>query len=68
MFAEYARLLTSKGEALITLESFWDVALILGAGFILVFVGYKIKGSVGAIIALLIGTIVFLYVSGMLRF
>jgi hypothetical protein len=68
MFAEYARLLTSKGEALLTFDSFLGVALILGTGVILVFVGYKIKGSLGAIIALLIGTFVFLYVSGMLRF
>ena len=68
MFAEYARLLTSKGEASLTFESFWGVALILCTGFILVFVGYKIKGSLGAIIALLIGTFVFLYAGGFLRF
>ena len=68
MFAEYARLLTSKGEASLTFESFLGVALILCTGVILVFVGYKIKGSLGAIIALLIGTFVFLYAGGFLRF
>jgi hypothetical protein len=42
--------------------------VILFAGIILVFVGYKIKGMLGAIIALLIGTFVFLYAGGFLRF
>lgn len=68
MFAEYARLLTSKGEAPLTFESILGVVLILFTGVILIFVGYKIKGSLGAIIALLIGTLVFLYVGGMLPF
>jgi hypothetical protein len=68
MFAEYARLLTSKGEASLTFESFLGVVAILFAGIILVFVGYKIKGTVGAIIALLIGTFVFLYAGGILHF
>jgi hypothetical protein len=68
MFAEYARLLTSEGDASLTFESLLGVAVILFAGIILVFVGYKIKGMLGAIIALLIGTFVFLYAGGFLRF
>jgi hypothetical protein len=68
MFVEYARLLTSGGEAPLTFKSILGVAIILFAGVILVFVGYKIKGTLGAILALLIGTFVFLYANGILRF
>jgi hypothetical protein len=68
MFLEYARILASGGEIPLTVEAVLGIAIVIFAGVILVFVGFKIKGMLGAIIALLVGTFVFLYAGGFLRF
>ena len=68
MFAEYARLITrGGGEGYLSMESVTGVVLILAAGFLLVFIGFKLKGSVGAIVALLLGAIGYMFATGVLR-
>lgn len=66
MILEYARLLGLSGEAPLSFESISKVVLIMLAGVILIFVGYKVKGVLGAAIALLIGVFLLLYRKGLL--
>ena len=66
MFAEYARLLINDGgEGLLSIDSVTGVLILLAAGFLLVFIGYKIKG---AIVALLLGAIGYLFATGVISF
>ena len=41
--------------------------LLIGIGLFLVLAGFKIKGVLGAVVALLLGTVLFLYLKGMLH-
>jgi len=65
MFFEFLRLLGLSGESPLTVEFFPKLLLIMFSGLILVFGGYMIKGVWGAVIALIIGTLVYLYVKGL---
>jgi hypothetical protein len=69
MFAEYARLLTKNGgEGLLSIDSVTGVLIHLAAGFLLAFIGYKIKGAIGAFVALLLGAGIYLFAIGVIRF
>lgn len=61
MFLEYGRLLGLTGESPLNLESMGTIVLIMLAGAGLLFVGYQVKGVWGAIIAMAIGILLFLY-------
>ena len=41
--------------------------LLIGIGLFLVLAGFKIKGVLGAVVALLLGTFLFLYLKGLLH-
>jgi len=41
--------------------------LLMSIGLILVLAGFKIKGVWGAVVALLVGTVLFLYLKGILH-
>lgn len=68
MFVEYLRLIFIGGESPVTFEDISRVGIIILSGIFLVLVGFKIKGTWGAIIALLVGTAGFLLVTGIWHF
>jgi hypothetical protein len=61
MFLEYARLLGLTGESPLNLGAMGRIVLIMLSAAGLLFVGYQIKGAWGAIIAIIIGILLFLY-------
>jgi len=63
MFLEYINLLDLSGQAPFSFEFLSRIATILIAGMVLTLVGFKIRGMSGAIIALLVGVGVFLYIN-----
>jgi len=67
MFFEYIQLSGYGGSAL-SLEFILRIAVLILCGLILVGVGYKIKGVPGAVVALALGGLYFLYNEGLIRF
>ena len=68
MFAEYLRLISLGGDTPMTFGDIRRAAIVVASGIFLMLVGYKIKRIWGAVIALLFGTVVYLFVNGMLHF
>ena len=66
MFLEYINLLDLSGQGPLSFEFLLKIATILIAGVVLTLVGFKIRGMSGAIIALLAGVGVFLYINGVI--
>jgi hypothetical protein len=67
MFAEYIRIISFDGDTGLTSNNIWRAAVIILSGIFLIFIGYKIKGMWGALIALLAAIVAYLYVNGILR-
>lgn len=66
MFVEYIRLLRSGIQPEFSFDYILPIALILLAVVTIVFIGYKLKEEMGAIIAILICGLVFLYMNDLL--
>lgn len=66
MFMEYAVLSGFSGESAFDLEFILRMVAVFFFGLFLFFVGYNIKGMWGAVIALILGTLLFLYERGLL--
>lgn len=62
MFIEYTQLIGFSGKSGFDLEFMARVATFFFSGLFLFFVGYYLKGIWGAIIALMLGIVFFLYV------
>jgi hypothetical protein len=61
---EFARLLGLQGGTPLAIGSAKEGIAVLGCGVILGFVGYKIKGVLGSIVAVVFGMILFLFYKG----
>ena len=68
MFVEYIKLLGTGAQPEFSSDFILPIALILLSVVGIVFIGYKIKEELGAIIALLICVSVILYMNDMLSF
>ncbi len=66
MFLEYGRLLGMGVEPAFSFEFISRIVLVFLTVVAMVFVGYKIKGNVGATAAFLICSFFFLYINGLL--
>jgi hypothetical protein len=66
MFLEYFNLLDLSEQGPLSFEFLSRIATILITGVVLTLVGFKIRGTSGAIIALLVGVGVFLYINGVI--
>jgi len=64
MLIEFARLLGMSQESALSFGPAGEAIFLLVCGLILAGVGYKIKGVLGAIVTLLLGALVFLYMKG----
>jgi hypothetical protein len=67
MFVEYFRLLGTGAQPEFSSDYILPMALILLVVIAIVFIGYKIKEELGAIIALLICGAIFFYMNDLLR-
>jgi hypothetical protein len=67
MFVEYLQLISIGEDSPVTLEDISRVGIIILSGIFLVFFGFKIKGTWGAVIVPLIGIVVYLFVNGTLK-
>lgn len=67
MFLEYIRLLKIGAQPEFSFDYIFPIVFILLAVVAMVFIGYKIKEELGAIIALLICGLIFLYMNDLLR-
>ena len=67
MFVEYFRLLGTGAQPEFSSDYILPMALILLVVIAVVFIGYKIKEELGAIIALLICGAIFFYMNDLLR-
>ena len=63
---EYMQLF-SPCDNLVSVDFITRVALVIFSGLILVAAGYKIKGMWGAVVAIVLGSIFFLFNQGILR-
>ena len=63
---EYMQLI-SPGDNLLSVDFITRVALLIFSGVILVAAGYKIKGMWGAVVAIVMGSLFFLFNQGILR-
>ena len=66
MFVEYIKLLGTGAQPEFSSDYIFPMAIILMSVIAVVFIGYKIKEEVGAIVALLICVLVVLYMNDML--
>lgn len=64
MILEFARLLGLQGGTPLAIGSAKEGIAALGCGVILALVGYKIKGVLGSIVALVFGVVLFLFFKG----
>ncbi len=55
MFWEYVRLSGLTGNTLFSAEFIQRAGLLVGSGILLILVGFKLKGTKGAVLALLVG-------------
>jgi len=67
MFFEYIRLLRAGIQPEFSFDYMLPIALILLSVTAIVFIGYKLKEELGAIIAILICGLFFLYMNDLLR-
>ena len=67
MFFEYIQLGGYGGSAL-SLDFIARIAVLILCGLVLVGMGFKLKGTFGAIAALALGVLYFLYNEGVIRF
>jgi hypothetical protein len=67
MIFEYIRL-TGMGDSVSPLDIISRVLFLVIAGLMFVMVGYKIKGVWGAVVASVVGVLLFFYNEGMIRF
>jgi hypothetical protein len=67
MFLEYLQFLERFDVASVSYEFIKSGVLLIGIGLFLVLAGFKIKGVLGAVVALLLGTVLFLYLKGILH-
>ena len=63
---EYMQLI-SPGDNLFSVDFLTRVALLIFSGLILVAVGFKIKGMWGSVVAIVLGSLFFLFKQGILR-
>jgi hypothetical protein len=63
---EYMQLIR-PGDNLLSVDFITRVALLIFSGLVLVAVGYKIKGMWGAVVAIVLGSLFFLFNQGILR-
>ena len=63
---EYMQLIR-PGDNLVSVDFFTRVALLIFFGLILAAAGYKIKGMWGAVVAIVLGFLFFLFNQGILR-
>jgi hypothetical protein len=63
MFLEYAQWLGFSPESSITFDFIKEAGIVVGSGLLLVFVGFKVKGTLGAVLALLFGALFYLYLN-----
>ena len=66
MFLEYVRLLGTGSQPEFSFDYIFPIALILLSVTAVVFIGYKIKEELGAIVAILICGFIFLYINDLL--
>jgi len=66
MFLEYINLLRIGAQPEFSFDYIFPIALILLAVVVIIFIGYKIKEELGAIVAILICGFIFLYMTDML--
>ena len=66
MFIEYVRLLRAGIQPEFSFDYMLSIALILLAVIIIVYIGYKLKEEIGAIVAILICGFFFLYMNDLL--
>jgi hypothetical protein len=67
MFLEYFRLLGTGAQPEFSSEYIFPVAIVLLCVILIVFIGYKIKEELGAIIGLLICGVIFFYMNDLFR-
>jgi len=67
MFLEYINLLRIGEQPEFSFDYIFPIALLLLFLVAIVFIGYKIKKESGAIVALLICVLIFLYMNDLLR-
>jgi lipopolysaccharide export LptBFGC system permease protein LptF len=67
MFLEYIKLLSIGAQPEFSYEYIFPLALILLSVVAIVFIGYKLKEEIGAIVAILISGLFFLYMNDLLR-
>jgi hypothetical protein len=68
MFVEYLRLLGTGAQPEFSSDYIFPMALILLSVIAIVFIGYKIKEELGAIVAILICVFVILHLNDMISF
>ena len=68
MFVEYFRLLSTGAQPDFSFEFIFPTALILLSVVAIVYIGYKIKEELGAIVALLICGFIILYMNNLVSF
>lgn len=66
MFLDYIKLLSIGAQPEFSLDYVLPIALILLSVIAIVFIGYKLKQELGAIIAILICGFIFLYMKDLL--
>jgi hypothetical protein len=59
--------LISPGDNLLSVDFITRVALLIFSGLILVAAGYQVKGILGAVVAIFLGTLFFLFNQGILK-
>ncbi|MBW2172002.1 MAG: hypothetical protein JRF69_08485 [Deltaproteobacteria bacterium] len=64
MLLEFARLLGLSGDTSFAFGPAKEAIIFIVCGLILALVGYKIKGVLGSIVALVLGGIALLYMKG----
>ena len=67
MFLEYINLLRIGAQPEFSFDYIFPITLILLSVVAVIFIGYKIKEELGAIIAILICGFIFLYMNDLLR-
>ena len=68
MFVEYFRLLGTGAQPEFSSDYIFPMAIILMSVIAVVFIGYKIKEELGAIVALLICGFIILYMNNLVSF
>jgi uncharacterized membrane protein len=67
MFWDYIKALSAGTQPEFSSDYIFPIALILLAVIVIVYIGYKLKEELGAIIAILICGLFFLYMNDLLR-